>query len=65
MTFNNSNFFKTKKNRSYRTLENTNISYIYIRTKLIFFEVIQSACKQYAFQNQALRNANLTLIKII
>ena len=43
--------------------ENTNILCTHIWVKLIYFEVIQSACKQEEFQNQALPDASLTLIK--
>ena len=41
--------------------ENTNTPCIHIYAKLIYFEVIQSACKQDAFQSQALPDASLTL----
>ena len=43
---------------------NTNLPCINTCAKLKFFEVIQSACEQYAFQIQALPDASLTLIKI-
>ena len=36
-----------------------------IYAKLIFFEIIQSACIQDVLQSQALSDASLTLIKIV